>query len=254
MAVDVMAHYDFTKRKFQTLTLESQHKKCADLLRRIYDKLLQQEECEQDQQAYQELLHWMNDSFTDRWDAKAIADRYHWHRQQARLSKKEHHLLPSIRTGDRLEGEAPWSLAIYLDHLRSAHNVGSIVRTVEAFALGNMYFSDQTPFITHKQVQDTAMGAHKWVACYQHVKLTDLPRPFIALETSAEAVSLYDFIFPDSFTLIVGNEEYGCSDEVLQLADYLIEIPLRGRKNSLNVSNAFAIAAGEINRQKRLTF
>lgn len=249
-----MTYDDFTKRKFQTLTLESQHKKCAILLRRLYDKLLQQEECGQDQHIYQEFLHWMNDSFTETWDAKTIANRYHWHQQQARLSKKEHHLLPSIRTGDRLEGEAPWPLAVYLDHLRSAHNVGSIVRTVEAFALGSVYFSAQTPFITHKQVQNTAMGAHEWVTCYQHVNFADLPRPFIALETSSEALSLYDFVFPSSFTLVVGNEEYGCSDEMLQLADYLIEIPLRGRKNSLNVSNAFAIAAGEINRQKRLTF
>jgi tRNA G18 (ribose-2'-O)-methylase SpoU len=37
------------------------------------------------------------------------------------------------------------------------------------------------------------------------------------------------------------------------LADYLVEIPLRGRKNSLNVANAYAIAAGEISRQKSLT-
>ena len=52
-------------------------------------------------------------------------------------------------------------------------------------------------------------------------------------------------------TFPLGNEEYGCSKETLAMADYLLTIPLYGRKNSLNVSNAFAIAAQEICRQKR---
>lgn len=245
--------YDFTKRKFQALPLKRQHKKCADLLRQLYDKLISNDISEKDWETYQQLLQWMNiPDQTIILHPKTLADRYHWHRQQAQISHKEHYLLPKIRKGDRSEGETPWSIAIYLDHLRSAHNVGSIVRTVEAFALGTLYFSPKTPFVTHKQVQDTAMGAHQWITCAQHIELTTLPRPIIALETSEEAIKLYDFIFPLTFTLVVGNEEYGCSDEVLAIADYLIEIPLRGHKNSLNAANAFAIAAAEISRQKYL--
>jgi tRNA G18 (ribose-2'-O)-methylase SpoU len=160
--------------------------------------------------------------------------------------------LPKVRQGDRSTGEEIWPIAIYLDHLRSAHNVGSIIRTVEALALGSLYFSPKTPFITHKQVQDTAMGSIQWTSCYQEMDLSKLPRPIIVLETCQEALSLYDFIFPSSFTLVVGNEEYGCSDETLKSADFLVEIPLRGHKNSLNVANAFAMVAGEICRQKRL--
>ena len=41
----------------------------------------------------------------------------------------------------------------------------------------------------------------------------------------------------------VGNEEYGCSKELLQEADMIINIPLRGVKNSLNVAQSFAVAA-----------
>jgi tRNA G18 (ribose-2'-O)-methylase SpoU len=182
--------------------------------------------------------------------AQKIADEYHAHLQQARLSKREHHLLPRVRKGDRIHGEEAWPIAIYLDHIRSAHNVGSIIRTVEALSLGSIYFSPQTPFITNKQVQDTAMGTITWLKCYQGIALNTLPRPILVLETGEEAISLYDMIFPSSFTLVVGNEEYGCSNEALELADELVEIPLRGHKNSLNVANAFAIAAGEIQRQK----
>ncbi|MCE2983540.1 MAG: TrmH family RNA methyltransferase, partial [Parachlamydia sp.] len=91
----------------------------------------------------------------------------------------------------------------------------------------------------------------QWVSCFKEIPLSQLKKPIIALETATGAHNLYDFSFPSSFTLVVGNEEYGCSDETLHLADEWVEIPLRGRKNSLNVANAFAIAAGEIARQKK---
>ena len=185
----------------------------------------------------------------DRLTPQTIADRYHYHLQQAGFGQKEHHLLPKVRTGDKTSAQPSLPIAIYLDQIRSAHNVGSIIRTVEAFSLGTLYFSASTPFITHKQVQDTAMGSAAWVSCHRNIPLDSLPKPLIALETSEEAASLYDFIFPSTFTLVLGNEEYGCSEETLKAADIILEIPLRGRKNSLNVANAFAIVASEIIRQ-----
>lgn len=242
--------FDFTKRKFITLSREKQHKKCAELLRGVYLKEISQESCEAEKELYEQLLEWMEIAATPLPSIQIIADLYHHHLRKASLSKKEHHLLPQVRKGDRFKREEPWSIAVYLDHLRSAHNVGSIIRTAEALSFGSLYFSPQTPFITHKQVQDTAMGADRWVSCSQGIPLSSLPRPIIALETSPQACSLYEMVFPSSFTLVVGNEEYGCSEEVLQNADFLVEIPLRGRKNSLNVANAFALAAGEIARRK----
>lgn len=244
--------YDFTKKKFLALPSTKQHKKCAELLRCLYDKQRCQGEWETDWLLYQELREWMNDPNRKSPSIQNIADWYHEHLRLAQIFKKEHHLLPQIRKGDRSEGEAVWPIAIYLDHIRSAHNVGSIIRTVEALSFGSLYFSPQTPFIMNKQVQNTAMGSAQWINCHQGIEAASLPRPFIVLETSQEAISLYEMIFPSSFTLFVGNEEYGCSNEILKLADYLIEIPLRGRKNSLNVANAFAIAAGEISRQRCL--
>lgn len=198
------------------------------------------------------MLRWMDCSPLLSINSKEIADRYHYHNQLAKVSKKEHNLLPAIRSGDRTQSETPWTIDIYLDELRSAHNVGSILRTAEAMALGTVYFSSNTPFIDHKQVKDAAMQTEQWVECRRGIPLSELKRPIIALETAERALNLFEFIFPPLFTLVVGNEEYGCSDGALMEADYIIEIPLRGRKNSLNVANAFAIAAGEISRQKKL--
>jgi tRNA G18 (ribose-2'-O)-methylase SpoU len=238
----------FTKRRFLQLDLNRQHKKCAEFLRGCYDLLLQNKPCSFE--IYQQWLSWMRQLPFERIDGKSIADRYHWHLTQAGLSLKEHNLLPRIRTGDRTARSDYLPIAIYLDNVRSAYNVGSILRTCEALRLGTIYFSQNTPDHEHEKVIRTAMGAASLVPCFRNGSLNDLPRPIIALDTSDDAVSLNDFIFPLTFTLVLGNEEYGVSDAVLRETDILVEIPLLGVKNSLNVACAFAIAGAQIRRQR----
>jgi tRNA G18 (ribose-2'-O)-methylase SpoU len=230
----------FTKRKFLQLDAQQRHKKCAELLRVHY------EERSTDLTYYNTLLEWMHFNPYLYSDLKSLADRYHWHLQQARLSLKEHNLLPSIRTGDRIPKLPFPNVAIYLDHVRSAYNVGSILRTTEALRIGKVYFSEKTPFIDNEKVQRTAMGAAELVPCFQNVPLSNLPHPIIALDTSEIAIPVAEFTFPESFTLILGNEEYGISNEALKEADHLVEVPMYGAKNSLNIACAFAIAAAKI--------
>lgn len=222
-------------RKFLSLPLPRQHQKCALALKK------------NDLQSYAEWQSWMQLEPID-YTPESLSNRYHFHLAQAGKSLKEHNLL--IEQGDRNFSEETWPIHIYLDHLRSAHNVGSIVRTTEALSLGTLYFSPQTPFINHPQVQKAAMGSAPWVKALPCIQIDALPKPLIALETTQNATSLYDFVFPETFTLALGNEEYGLSQEILNIADAFIRIPLRGRKNSLNVANAFAIAAAEIQRQR----
>ncbi len=230
----------FTKKKFLKLPLKQRHKKCAELLRRHYEEKLE------DFTEYNALLTWLKCNPYEHTNHKKLADRYHWHLQMAGLSLKEHNLLPSLRTGDRAATLDFPDVAIYLDHVRSAYNVGSILRTVEALRIGKVYFSEKTPFIDNEKVERTAMGAAQIVPCFQNVLLRDLPRPIIALDTSDAALPVAEFSFPKIFTLILGNEEYGISDEALKEADVLLEIPLFGMKNSINIACAFAIAAAKI--------
>jgi tRNA G18 (ribose-2'-O)-methylase SpoU len=230
----------FEKRKFLQLDLKARHKKCAELLRKCY------EEKSSDLSQYNKMLEWMHFNPYIHTDFKALANRYHWHLQLAGLSLKEHNLLPTLRTLDRPPKLPFPNIAIYLDHVRSAYNVGSILRTAEALRIGKVYFSEHTPFIDNEKVQRTAMGAAELVPCFQNIPLSSLPRPIIALDTSDAAIPVQEFEFPDSFTLILGNEEYGISNESLKEADYIVEIPLFGAKNSINIACAFAIAAAKI--------
>lgn len=221
----------FTKRKFLELTPQLQHKKCCALLKE-----------------YNEIASWIDLPPLDGTFEK-LSNRFHDHAKQAEISLREPDFL--VRQGDRASNIPFLPIAIYLDNIRSAHNVGSIIRTTEAFRLGSLYFSEKTPYIDRKKVKDCAMGAEKWVSTFSNAELNTLPGPKIALETVEEAPSLFSFDFPPSFTLMVGNEEYGLSKEALLQADYAVQIPLVGTKNSLNVATAFSIAAALISERLR---
>jgi tRNA G18 (ribose-2'-O)-methylase SpoU len=181
-----------------------------------------------------------------------LSDRYHFHLEKAKISLKEHDLLfPPFHQMDTPKQVPYLPIAIYLDSLRSAFNVGSILRTTEAFRLGKVCFGKTTPYIDNPKVQKTSMCAFDKVVCEQNPPLETLPRPLIALETAPGAPSIFDFAFPESFTLMLGNEEYGLSKELLLKSDAIVTIPLYGFKNSLNVASAFAIAAGVISHSLR---
>ena len=183
---------------------------------------------------------------------EAVSDRYHHHLKIATVSLKEDSFLSDVSHLDSLSSEPFLPIDIYLDNLRSAHNVGSIIRTTEALRLGELHFSEKTPFVTHPKITKSSMGTATFVTCHQSSQVSSLKKPLIALETHRDAISLYDFTFPKSFTLLVGNEEYGLSKDALQASNHILKIPLFGSKNSLNVANAFAITAAEIRRQLSL--
>ena len=170
-----------------------------------------------------------------------MADRFHFHMKSASISLQEHHLL--IQRYDKLSNAPYRPIQIYLDHLRSAFNIGNILRTTEAFRLGTIVYSDKMPDSSHPKVIKTAMGA---APPFLHASIDACHRPLIALETAHGAHPIHTFSFPESFTLILGNEEEGIRPSLLEKVDAIIEIPLPGSKNSLNVASAFAIATAFI--------
>lgn len=241
----------FAESKYKKLPEKQRRSSSASLLREIYEKISGGADCRGALDHYNELQKWGGGEPLEELSLEAVADRYHRELALAELSLKEHNLLPPISRGDRGEGAEPWPIAIYLSNLRSAHNVGSIARTVEALRLGTLTLCSKTPSFENAKVQKTSMGAYLHIPWQVTDEVESLPRPLIALETSDEAPSLYSALFPESFTLALGNEELGLSERILNAADHVVSIPMRGRKNSLNVANAFSMAAYEIARQRQ---
>ncbi|MCH9612864.1 MAG: tRNA (guanosine(18)-2'-O)-methyltransferase [Chlamydiia bacterium] len=231
-----------SERKFTSLPICGQHKIGAQLLREVIGKSGNLEQ-------YRMIEKWMGlppvqDCF------EALSDRFHTHVREGFLDLPEYELLEDVRLGDRISDVPFAPISIYLDNLRSAHNVGSILRTVEAFRLGKVFLGGNTPGLDNEKVQRRSMGAAPFVTVERCPDLSLLPRPFIAIETSENALPLYDYTFPKSFTLLFGNEEYGLSKALLEQADQILHIPLLGMKNSINVGCAFAIVAAEIQRNR----
>ncbi len=158
---------------------------------------------------------------------------------------------------DKLNQEKPTiPLYLILDDLRSAFNVGSIFRSAECFGVSHIYLCGYTPSPENKKVQKTAMGTDKYVKWSAHnsveqvvTKLKKDGFMIYALETTTNASDISKIKFKKPAALILGNEALGLSKETLKFADEIIQIPLLGWKNSLNVGVCAAICCFEISKQ-----
>lgn len=149
-------------------------------------------------------------------------------------------------------------LVFVLDNIRSAFNVGSIFRTAECLGAEKIFLCGYTPNPTQWKVEKTAMGTQEHLAWEEspHIlecleSLKDQGYRLVALETAQSATDLYEEFSPKPTAFILGNERFGLDPEILKLIDEVRIVPLRGRKNSLNVGVTAAIAGFEWMRQWR---
>ena len=146
-------------------------------------------------------------------------------------------------------------LTLILHNIRSVHNVGSIFRTADAAGVSKILLSGYTPAPldrfgrARKDFAKVSLGAEasvKWeVAQGIGAALAQLKkdgRHILALEQSPGSTPLFDYKPVRDIVLIVGNEVEGIEPSLLKLADIILEIPMRGQKESLNVSVATGIA------------
>lgn len=146
-------------------------------------------------------------------------------------------------------------MLIVLDNLRSAHNVGSILRTAEGLGIRDIYLCGITPGPDDKNVQKTSLGAeHNLIIkelpdtykCLEELKKEGYR--ILGLELTDAAVDIAQITAKSKSALVVGNEVSGLSGETLGICDNVIKIPMKGQKESLNVSVAFGIAAYELTK------
>lgn len=234
----------FTEAKFKSLCKSAQHKKVSELIKKLYFNF--------DLELFKylkQLEEWLSCSWTEDATQESLSNSFHKHLKETGRGISEHDLL--LKDQDREQPIEPdLNAVIYLDHLRSAHNIGNIVRTTEAFRLGKIACSPDMADLNHPAVQKTSMGTYKRVQT-SSCSLDELPKPLIAVETHKRAIPLDEYTFPETFTLALGNEEYGVSHAVLDQADVILEIPLVGCKNSLNVAACFSILAWKIRQDRK---
>ena len=160
-----------------------------------------------------------------------------------------------VREGKSKKGEVR---AVLLDNIRSAWNVGSILRSADGFGFNHAYLCGIAPTPEVDAVRKTALGAEEYVTWSHHKDAVKLVKGLKkegwkvgALEEDQRANPISQFADSQTsspFVLILGSEVTGVDPELLDLADQIYYIPMRGQKRSFNVANAFSIAAYALSR------
>ena len=154
-------------------------------------------------------------------------------------------------------------LAVLLDNIRSAWNVGSILRSADGFGFAHAYLCGISPTPdgpAREAVTKTSLGAEDSVPWSYHKDAVKLVRELkaerwkvYALEEGSVSVPISQFTnmtSPIPMVLIFGNEITGVDPDLLDLCDEIFYIPMRGEKKSFNVAMAFSIAAYAITSQR----
>ncbi len=148
----------------------------------------------------------------------------------------------------------PRPLALALDNLRSAWNVGAIFRTADGLGVRHIYLGGITPTPEHPGVRKTALGAEHalpWTSVSNlSAVLADRRAAgwtIWALEQAPGSQPLTQTPPPEGpLLLIVGHEIVGVGPDLFPLCHALVHLPLRGSKRSLNVEVATAIALWQL--------
>lgn len=144
---------------------------------------------------------------------------------------------------------------LILPDIRSALNVGAIFRTADAVGVDKIYLTGYTPRPidkfgrAQKDIAKSALGAETWIPWEYKKTLLPLIKSLkkdgytiIALEQDKKAIDYRKIKIPQKVAFIVGPEVEGLDKKILSHCDSIVEIPMYGKKESLNVSVATGVA------------
>ncbi|MBN2158111.1 MAG: RNA methyltransferase [Spirochaetes bacterium] len=165
------------------------------------------------------------------------------------MRKLTHRELKSARPSlDELKRTARTPVSVVCENIRSLYNVGSIFRTSDGAGIEKLYLCGYTGHPPRPEISKTALDSSEsvpWEYIPNQFEAVRMLRKrgyrIIALEHTSESMPYAeaDYAFPAC--LVLGNEVSGITDELLHLCDMAVDIPMRGVKQSLNVSVAYGI-------------
>lgn len=149
------------------------------------------------------------------------------------------------------------SLVVILDHIEDPHNFGAIIRTCEAAGVSGIIIPKDRSVEVNSTVMKTSAGACELIPISQVTNIVQTieklkKQGFWIVGTALENSEDYRQIdYSGKIALVVGNEGNGISNSVFKACDYIANIPMYGKTNSLNVSVATGIMIYEIIRNKK---
>jgi len=157
-----------------------------------------------------------------------------------------------------LADKKKFDLVLILHNIRSRFNVGSIFRTADGAGVKKIYLCGITPAPPHPQIDKVALGAEKIIPFQKTKQIVRLIKQLkqegyqtAALEQNRRSCFYFNFKPRWPAALILGAEVNGLPSKILKLADVIVEIPMRGQKESLNVGVAAGIVMFEIIKNRK---
>ena len=146
---------------------------------------------------------------------------------------------------DFLKVERSESLVVALDGVEDPHNLGAVMRAAECFGAEAIMWSRNRGCPVTATVAKSSAGASEVLEQLQPANLADALRRFreagywcVGAALGERSQPLDNFEWPEKCVLVLGAEGSGLRNLTLELCDFLVQIPMRGRIGSLNVSQA----------------
>ena len=154
-------------------------------------------------------------------------------------------------------------IIVIAHNLRSCENVGSILRTADGLGVSKVIFTGYTPYPIakddarlqylrekiSKRINKSSLGAENFVKWEHHenieILLHNLKKQdfqLVGLEQTSKSINLEKFNSKDKVALLLGREVEGIEQEIIDLLDEVVAIPMLGKKESFNVAQAAAMA------------
>lgn len=150
--------------------------------------------------------------------------------------------------------ESKMEIWVLLHNIRSAHNVGSIFRTSDSIGVSKIFISGYSPTPLDrfkrpvKEIAKTALGAEitiPWQYLETAEEVIDLAKKngfeIVGVEQAENSIDYKKYEVGNKVLIVMGEEVGGINESLIKKCDKIIEIPMYGKKESLNVSVAYGI-------------
>lgn len=151
-------------------------------------------------------------------------------------------------------------IILILPNIRSAHNVGAILRSADGAGVSKVYFTGYTPTPVDRfgrkrsDIAKSALSAEDSVpseyfanTCELISKLKSEGYEIVGLEQNGRSVNYKNYLPSQNVAIVVGNEVDGIDADILDMCDQVLEIKMHGQKESLNVAVATSILLFSLN-------
>ena len=154
----------------------------------------------------------------------------------------------------RVAHSYPPASTIVATNLQVPDNIGSVLRLADAAGSNHVIFTGAAE-IDFKRIHKTARNCEALVtwdvySIEQFMSELETLQPLIAIEITTNSTSIFETVFPDTCTFVIGNERHGIPEAILSTCSQAVHIPMYGVNGSMNVTHALGIALFEWRRQK----